>query len=141
MACIVAVTGRSGSGKTSAIECALRELASMGVRVLAVKHTYHGVDVKGKDTWRFNEAGAVAVLALGPGEVAVFTRKLEPEALLEALSSFYDAVIVEGFRSAAEKYERVVDVEVLGPREACRAVISKILECTGSRGAPAQASG
>ncbi len=131
MACTVAVTGRSGSGKTSALECAIRELRGRGVRVLAVKYTHHGVDVRGKDSWRLNEAGAVAVLAIGPGEVVLFSRQLGPEGVLKALSGIYDAVIVEGFRTAAEKYEVVVDVEELGPEGACREVVSRVLECLG----------
>lgn len=128
-ACTVAVTGRSGSGKTTALECAVRELSRRGVRILAVKYTHHGVDVKGKDTWRLNEAGAVATLAVGPGEAALFTRRMEPEDVLRALAGYYDAVVVEGFRRAAEKYESVVNVEEVGPGEACRLIVSLILEC------------
>lgn len=131
MACVVAVTGRSGSGKTSTLECVIRELRAQGIKVLAVKYTHHGVDVRGKDSWRLNDAGAVAVLAVGPGEVALFTRQLEPEDILKALSGFYDAVIVEGFKRAAEKYETAVDVEELGVEEACRAVVSEVVECLG----------
>lgn len=131
MACTIAVTGRSGSGKTSALECAIRELRDRGVRVLAVKYTHHGVDVRGKDTWRLNEAGAVAVLAIGPGEVALFSRQLGLDDVLEALSSVYDAIVVEGFRTAAKKYEVVVDVEELGPERACREVASRVLKCLG----------
>ncbi|GAB6876521.1 molybdopterin-guanine dinucleotide biosynthesis protein MobB [Thermaerobacter litoralis] len=75
---IVAVTGRSGSGKTQAAAGLVALLAARGHRVLAVKHTAHGfqLDRPESDSQRLGEAGAAAVGLVGPGEVAL--RHLDP---------------------------------------------------------------
>lgn len=75
---VVAVTGRSGSGKTQAAAGLIAQLARQGVRVLAVKHAAHGFDLdrRGSDSQRLAEAGAVAVALIGPEESAL--RLLRP---------------------------------------------------------------
>lgn len=137
--CRAVLTGRSGSGKTTAAECAASRLASRGVRVLYVKYTHHGVDLPGKDTWRVTRAGAVAALAVGPGGAVLIAPGLDPGEIARALRGLYDAVIVEGFRAAAEAYPDRLDVEELGAEEACRAAVERVLECLsrgGGRGGP-----
>lgn len=76
---VVAVTGRSGSGKTQAAAGLIALLAARGRRVLAVKHTAHGfaLDVPGSDSQRLAEAGAAAVALVGPGEAALRLLGLE----------------------------------------------------------------
>ncbi|QIA27365.1 hypothetical protein DYI95_007310 [Thermaerobacter sp. PB12/4term] len=76
---VVAVTGRSGSGKTQAAAGLIALLAARGLRVLAVKHAAHGfaLDVPGSDSQRLAEAGAAAVALVGPGEAALRLLGLE----------------------------------------------------------------
>ncbi|MCQ5377533.1 MAG: molybdopterin-guanine dinucleotide biosynthesis protein MobB, partial [Candidatus Methanomethylicia archaeon] len=60
---IAIVAPGSGYGKTTLIEGIVSYLAARGMRVFVVKHTPEEPaiqDNKGKDTWRFREAGAFA---------------------------------------------------------------------------------
>ena len=61
---VVGFTGHSGSGKTTLIEKVLVTLRSRDRTVSAIKSSHHGtdVDVPGKDSWRFRQAGAEEVV-------------------------------------------------------------------------------
>ena len=64
-AAIIAVVGSKKSGKTTTIEALTRELVKRGFKVAAVKHVSEPdftMDTKGKDTWRFAQAGARIVI-------------------------------------------------------------------------------
>ncbi len=92
---ILGFCGESNSGKTTIIEKLIerfRERYSIAV----VKHTPHGVDVQGKDSRRFRDAGAREVILLGDEEV----RFKEPDSLFKILHSLnYDIIFVEGFKT------------------------------------------
>jgi molybdopterin-guanine dinucleotide biosynthesis protein MobB len=64
-ACVIAVRGYSGAGKTTLIEKALPELKKEGLSVGILKHSGHELwpDKEGKDTARFYKAGADFVFA------------------------------------------------------------------------------
>ncbi len=59
---LVAVVGKSDSGKTTLIEKLVPELVKLGLRVGTVKHDAHSfeIDHPGKDSWRHGQAGAQA---------------------------------------------------------------------------------
>ncbi|AHC50627.1 hypothetical protein SUSAZ_00515 [Sulfolobus acidocaldarius SUSAZ] len=65
MDCIIQVVGKKDSGKTSAIERAVKSLKDMGYSVTVLKHSHHSLDSPGKDTFRFKQAGADYVLFFG----------------------------------------------------------------------------
>ena len=99
----VAIAGFSNCGKTELI-CRLISLAGeRGFRVAAVKHSHKilEVDLPGKDTWRFRQAGARTVALTGPGLLQVThfpTGDLPAEAVLTALPHGADFVLVEGYK-------------------------------------------
>ena len=86
--------GSSNSGKTTMI-CELIEKLK-DYKVAVVKHTPHGIDVEGKDSERFKEAGAGEVVLLN-SEAVHFRRG---ESLYRVLKSLrdYDVILVEGFK-------------------------------------------
>jgi molybdopterin-guanine dinucleotide biosynthesis protein B len=52
---IIAIVGRTNSGKTTLIEQLIPALARRGCRVATIKHHHHGdfeADHPGKDSWR-----------------------------------------------------------------------------------------
>ncbi|MFW9915283.1 MAG: molybdopterin-guanine dinucleotide biosynthesis protein B [Candidatus Thorarchaeota archaeon] len=62
---VVAVRGRSGSGKTSLIGRIVKKLATQGSQVIVIKHSTKAtpsIDPKGKDTAKHLEAGASLVV-------------------------------------------------------------------------------
>ncbi len=99
---IISVVGRSGVGKTTALEQIIRELKRRGYRVGTVKHDTHGfeVDRPGKDSWRHAQAGSDAVVISGPRRMALI-RRLDQEMPLDEivrLMADVDLVLTEGYK-------------------------------------------
>ena len=102
---VIAIVGKSGSGKTVLIEKLIAELKSRGYRVATIKHTHQTVDMDlpGKDTWRFSQAGSDAAVIASPSLITVF-KNISGETGLEeavrALGQGYDIILAEGFKSS-----------------------------------------
>lgn len=105
----ITVTGWSNSGKTTFVTKVVKILADSGIKVAVIKHHGHapgGVDQEGKDSWKYEQAGANPVILSSSAQYAVFvsTPDHEPtrEELMEQLPSSTELVVIEGFRSEAE---------------------------------------
>lgn len=99
---VVSVVGRSGVGKTTALEKIISEVKRRGYRVGTIKHDTHGFDVDrpGKDSWRHARAGSDSVVISGPRRMALI-RELEQEMLLDEilpLMGDVDLVMTEGYK-------------------------------------------
>jgi molybdopterin-guanine dinucleotide biosynthesis protein B len=100
------VAASSNSGKTTLIEQVVRILKARGLRVAVVKHASAGFDLDkpGKDSWRFQQAGADTVVLVGPDTMA-FMKKIirepTPEELVQ-IAGDVDIVIHEGFKLSAK---------------------------------------
>jgi molybdopterin-guanine dinucleotide biosynthesis protein B len=99
---VISLVGKSGVGKTTAMERVIRELKRRGYRVGTVKHDAHGfeVDKPGKDSWRHARAGSDAVAISGPRKMALI-RQFEGEMPLDdiiPLMGDLDLVITEGYK-------------------------------------------
>jgi molybdopterin-guanine dinucleotide biosynthesis protein B len=99
---IISVVGKSGVGKTTALELVIRELKCRGYRVGTVKHDTHGfdVDTPGKDSWRHARAGSDVVVISGPHKLALI-RKLDREMALDEISQLMgnvDLIVTEGYK-------------------------------------------
>ena len=117
------IAAASGSGKTTLIEKLIPILKARGLRVAVVKHASKGFDVDqpGKDSWRFREAGADAVLLAGPDRLALL-RQIDRAADIDALTAFLpdaDVVLVEGFRQEAPNRIEVFRKGISGERPLC----------------------
>ncbi|MCA9716147.1 MAG: molybdopterin-guanine dinucleotide biosynthesis protein B [Myxococcales bacterium] len=100
---LLGFAGYSGSGKTTVIEALLRRLRARGLRVAALKHDAHEfqLDTEGKDTYRFAQAGAVAVGIASKTRRAVIARTERPSTLREligALTIEVELILVEGYK-------------------------------------------
>jgi len=114
------VAASSNSGKTTLIEKIVRILKGRGLRVAVIKHASAGFDLDkpGKDSWRFQQAGADAVILSGPGRIALM-RKVEHEPGPEALARLagdVDIVIVEGYKNSEKNKIEVFRQGVSGER-------------------------
>jgi molybdopterin-guanine dinucleotide biosynthesis protein B len=94
--------GKSGVGKTTALELVIREIKMRGYRVGTVKHDTHGfeIDKPGKDSWRHARAGSDAVVVSGPHKMALI-RSVDEEMHLDKiipLMGDVDLVITEGYK-------------------------------------------
>ncbi|HET8542337.1 MAG TPA: molybdopterin-guanine dinucleotide biosynthesis protein B [Anaeromyxobacter sp.] len=102
---VVAVSGRSGAGKTRLLARLIPALARRGVACAVVKHTRHphAFDRPGKDTDVLRRAGAVAAAIAGPAGLAWFgpaPAGRDGLAALVALMPPVSLVLAEGFRDA-----------------------------------------
>ncbi len=110
---LVTLVGKSGAGKTTLMEKLVFELKSRQYRVATIKHHSHvgfNIDVPGKDSWRFAEAGSDHVIIASPDKIASY-RKLDRElSLLEIipLVTDVDIILAEGYHQA-----HVPTIEVL----------------------------
>jgi len=116
------VAAASNSGKTTLIEKIIPVLKTRGLRVAVVKHAHAGfeMDRPGKDSWRFREAGADAVMIIGPdGSVLMRKRQAEQLADLELLARDADIVIQEGFKEIAMNKIEVFRAGISGEQPLC----------------------
>jgi molybdopterin-guanine dinucleotide biosynthesis protein B len=114
------VAASSNSGKTTLIEKVIRILKGRGLRVAVIKHAPAGFDLDkpGKDSWRFQEAGADTVILSGPGRMALIRRIAQestPDELVR-LAGDADIVITEGFKKNAKNRIEVFRQGVSGER-------------------------
>lgn len=117
------VAASSNSGKTTLIEKIIPLLKERGLRVAVIKHASAGFDLDrpGKDSWRFREAGADAVLLAGPDSLAL-QKRLEHLPSLEELGTMLpdaDVVLVEGFKQDAPNRIEVFRSGVSGEKPLC----------------------
>lgn len=106
---VITVTGWSNSGKTTFVTRVVGLLTDMGVRVGVIKHHGHktgGVDVEGKDSWKYAQAGANPVVLSASDQYAIFVStpqgELTRDELVAKIADDVDMVIVEGFRAEAD---------------------------------------
>ena len=122
------VAAASNSGKTTLIEKVVRILKERGLRVAVVKHASKGFDLdhRGKDSWRFREAGADSVVLAGPDGIALQRRHAGVMAFdhLIALAGDVDIVIVEGFKTNAPNKVEVYRSGVSGTSPLCATDLS-----------------
>ena len=97
--CIISL-GRS-RGKTRLIEWMTSQLSSLGIMIATIKHSRESIDLRGKDTYRHLEAGAIETCYISPGEIVTIRRvKGSIEDAIASLHVKPDLILVEGFKNA-----------------------------------------
>lgn len=117
------VAASSNSGKTTLIEKLVRLFKLRGLRVAVVKHASQGfeLDKPGKDSWRFQQAGADEVVLVGPGALAHLKKTgTEPSfEEVERMMADIDILICEGRKKFAKNMIEVFRQGVSGNRPLC----------------------
>lgn len=112
---ICIVSKQSNTGKTTVMENIIGELVRRGYHVGAVKSDAHGfeMDVPGKDSWRFTQAGANAIAVVGTDQYALIQKTDSKKALDDVIPLFdaVDIILVEGFKLADKPKIEVVREE------------------------------
>lgn len=98
------IAAQSGTGKTTVLEKLLPELTARGLQVAALKGEvrHYNLDIPGKDTWRFAEAGAAVTGMLTPDKY-IFIGSAPAEGINATASARLpdmDLVIIEGKRES-----------------------------------------
>lgn len=103
---IVSIIGKSDSGKTTLILKLLPELKRMGCKVAVAKHCPRGfdLDIEGKDSWRFTQAGGEGIFLSSDEREAVLRSGggwLGIKEKLQHYFSDFDVVLTEGYGDEA----------------------------------------
>ncbi len=109
---VLSFVAPSGTGKTTLLERVIAQLTRRGLRVAVLKHDAHRLelDKKGKDTWRFRQAGAWRAVIAGQEQMAAFSSvdgELTVAGLVDGWLSGADIVLTEGFRRSSVPMIRV----------------------------------
>ena len=122
--------GESHSGKTHVIQQLIRELKERGRSVAAVKRCHEGfsLDMEGKGSWRFAQAGADPVALWSPDQVAVLqnaAQGVDASAIAGRHFPDVDIVLVEG--GAGDKGLKKVEVLRKGVAEELRCPTEELI--------------
>ncbi len=121
---IVGIVGWSGSGKTTVVENLVKIFKSkysFSVCVLKHAHKSFSLDKKGKDSYKFANAGADQIIVSSEKQWAVINKVKKKEASLDELiekTGDTDIVLVEGW-----KFSNIKKIEIY------RQSISKNILC------------
>jgi len=94
-------SGLSETGKTRMITALIPKLLADGYKVGVTKSRPHKFDIdkEGKDSWKYNEAGANGILLYSPEQTTLFCPSVKTSLrnLAQQYFSEYDIVFAEGF--------------------------------------------
>lgn len=129
---LLTFVGKSGTGKTTFLEQLVPELKRRGLRVAMVKHDAHQfeMDRPGKDTWRFAQAGADAVIISNAAQAALIEHPPRELTLDEVISRLppADLILTEGYKSEhnpkMELHRKSLNRPLLTPPEELVALIT-----------------
>ena len=97
---VIAFAAYSGTGKTTLIEKLVCELKNRGLRLAVIKHDGHKfeIDHEGKDSWRFQKAGADITLIASATKMALVEQR--PRTFEENIAMLHDVdlILVEGYK-------------------------------------------
>lgn len=118
---ISVVATKSGTGKTTLIESLVRILKSRGYTVGVLKHNVHRLvmDKEGKDSYKFQDAGADNVIVSSSTKLVMmkFLKEREPVEDIIKMFGDMDIIIIEGFKDnkypKIEVHRSVVDTNLL----------------------------
>ncbi len=109
---VVSIVGQSKTGKTTLIERLIPTLKERGIDIAVIKHHHldFEVDIPGKDTHRFKQAGAKITVIASPVKLAMVTsleKDPKPGEIISQYIKDVDLIIIEGY-----KKERIPKIEV-----------------------------
>lgn len=97
---VIGFAAFSGTGKTTLLEQVIVRLKAQGLRLGVLKHDAHDFDIdhEGKDSWRFQRAGADITLISSATKMALVEQR--PRTFEENIAMLHDVdlILVEGYK-------------------------------------------
>jgi molybdopterin-guanine dinucleotide biosynthesis protein MobB len=113
---VIAVVGTKKSGKTTTIENLTRELTQKGCKIATIKHINENfsIDTPGKDTWRYQQAGANTIIATGQNQTVTIQKTTTIPTLTTLLKKCTgnDIVFIEGFKKTVAQNPTIPKIAV-----------------------------
>jgi molybdopterin-guanine dinucleotide biosynthesis protein B len=113
---VFGVTGWKNSGKTTLVAALIDDLVGRGLKVGAIKHAHHSLEIdhEGRDSYKMRAAGAQQVALVSEHRFALIrelAQEPEPEfdQILQHFEGF-DLVLVEGYKQLP-----LPKIEIRGP--------------------------
>lgn len=116
---VIAIVGGKKVGKTTTVESLIAEFSKRGYTVAAIKHISEEnwtIDTPGKDTWRFAQKGAKAIVVLAPNEITTIERGTTQQVSIKKLikkARGNDIVLTEGLKSSVAKKTSIPKIVVV----------------------------
>ena len=114
---IYAIIGSSGSGKTTLLRYLISRLSAEKFKVAAMKSMHHGftVDPKGKDTWKYSDAGATVTVGISPDSTVIIKKKESvfhdiSQVINQVVDESPDVILLEGFTSLIAKDDTIMKI-------------------------------
>jgi len=103
---VISIIGKSNVGKTTLIEKMLPVFSEKGYNIGTIKHHLHDYDsdIRGKDSWRHQNAGARQTMISSPEKLSFFS-KLNAEMSIDDLVLYFDQsdiVITDGYKKGSK---------------------------------------
>jgi len=116
---ILSIIGKSDSGKTTLILKLLPALKRKGYKVAVAKHCPCGfdLDLEGKDSFKFTQAGGEATFLTSPDRIALIRPKKGASDIKENLENYFsdfDLVLMEGYNSDSNIKKMQVFRKIIG---------------------------
>ncbi len=114
---VICIVGKSKTDKSGFVERLIKELKSRGLRIGALKYHKHGdfeMDIEGKDTWKYANAGADTVAISSSVKFAVIRKAKEEMGIDDICNKYFsdsDIVIADGFTLSDKPRIIVADSE------------------------------
>ena len=126
---VVAIVGKSKSGKTTLIEKLVSELKSRSYRVATVKHAALEMDVDkpGKDSWRHIRAGSEATAIVSSDRIVLIkpvTHSIGLDEIVQCFGEEPDIILAEGFKQSSAPKIEVHRKEAAPPLSSIRKLIA-----------------
>jgi molybdopterin-guanine dinucleotide biosynthesis protein B len=122
----IAVVGAKKVGKTTTTEKLITELTRRGYKVAAIKYISEPdftMDTPGKDTWRYQQAGAKTIIAVSPNETATIEKEATPLTALLKKCEDNDIILIEGFKKTVAKKTTIPKIAVVTTQEEAAAAL------------------
>ena len=131
---IISFVGFSGSGKTTLMTKVILAFKQKGYRVASIKHDAHKfeMDHKGKDTWKFSQAGSDVVIVNSKEKLAMIENLVQPISFEEVVTKVanVDVIFVEGYKHESPPkvllVRRESDLELLSKLEDVIAIVTSL---------------
>jgi len=131
---IVAVVGAAETGKTNLIVDLLQHFRQQGLNCAVLKMAEEEIelDQKGKDSWRFEQAGATKIGVLSREKFFLIKKRGEKESWLKMIKDYFldvDFLLIEGGKREAGLKKILVargpdDLKLVEPPESLLALVS-----------------